>query len=465
MVVIVLKLSILAIVNAYTNIVLTTAVWGQSFSNSSLGARNSTSTAGDVSQEAPISINEKQDRYSTQATDLIFEPDTEPILAQQEEQQEEPITAGDIVIPLSTSFGFGPVVFPPSALNGLTRRSFILPATKSFNTLPISLHYQQRLGDTQKFLLQAGGIDPQVVAFDLSYTIAPKSLPGAFSTNFIYQSTLSPAFQDDDVALPQGGDAWVNSIGGGIEYVQTLIPNLDFAAGVNYQKVSVRSGMFSNEIEPVDEFGNQLTVSSTGQDDILTLKMAFLYQNVNNRNYPDQGFRGSLDIEQSIPVGDANITSTLLSTSLSQFIPFGSAPKPSSLVLNLQGGTILGDATPYGSFNLGGRKTVRGFRTGRISTGKSFIQATAEYRIPIFSFNAFKAENDALLNLFFDYGTDLGTADQVIGQPAVVRDRPGDGFGYGLGVQWRSRFGLFKLEGGLNDRGDREFSLSGGTRF
>ena len=70
-----------------------------------------------------------------------------------------------------------------------------------------------------------------------------------------------------------------------------------------------------------------------------------------------------------------------------------------------------------------------------------------------------------MLNLFFDYGTDLGTADQVIGKPAIVRDRPGDGFGYGLGVQWRSRFGLFKLEGGLNDQGNTEFALSGGTRF
>ena len=166
-------------------------------------------------------------------------------------------------------------------------------------------------------LLQAGGIDPQVIAFDLSYTIAPKSLPGAFSSNLIYQSTLSPAFQDDDVTLPQGGDAWVNGIGGGIEYLQSVVPNLDLAVGVNYQKVSVRSGMFSNEIEPVDEFGNQLTVSSTGQDDVLTLKLAFLYQNLNNLNYPDQGFRGSLDIEQSIPVGDASISSTLLATSLS----------------------------------------------------------------------------------------------------------------------------------------------------
>ncbi len=36
---------------------------------------------------------------------------------------------------------------------------------------------------------------------------------------------------------------------------------------------------------------------------------------------------------------------------------------------------------------------------------------------------------------------------------------------YGLGFQWRSRFGLFKLEGGRNDKGDTEVSVSGGTRF
>ncbi len=496
----VLKLSILVIVSACANLFLITVVQGQSFSNSSLAARNSTAAAEDASKESPIPTLETQERYSTQAADLIFEPDnlvltksqqaslfdrgvswtsntnfsleptvaSEPILAQQEEKPEEPedrlIPPGEIVIPVGTSFGFGSTNFPPNGLNGLTRRPLILQGSESFNTLPILLYLQQKLGDSQKLVLQAGGIDPQVVAFDLGYTLAPKSWSGGISANFIYQSTLSPAFQSD-VFLPRGGDPWVNTIGGGIEYFQPLSSAIQLAVGINYEKVSVRSGMFSNEIEPVDELGNQLTVTSGGQDDIMTLRLATTYQKVNNQNYPDKGFRGTIDIEQTIPVGDASVTSTRLATSFSQFIPFGSSPKPSSLVLNFQGGVILGDTTPYGSFNLGGRRTVRGYKTGRIGTGKSFIQATAEYRIPIFTFRAFKQENDVLLGVFFDYATDLETADQVTGKPAVVRDRPGNGYGYGLGIQWRSRFGLFKLEGGRNDQGRTEFSLSGGTRF
>ena len=496
----VLKLSILVIVSACANLFLITAVRGQSFASSSLASPNSTSVAGDVSQESQIPTLETQERYSTRAADLIFEPDnlvlsksqlvqpvlgvlpwtsntnfsleptvaSEPILAQQEEtpeeKQEEFIPPGEIVIPVGTSFGFGSRTFPPNGLNGLTRRTLILPGSQSFNTLPLGFYLQKRLGDSQNLRLQAGGVDPQVIAFDLGYTITPKSWTGGISANFIYQSTLFPAFKGE-VFLPQGRDIWVNTVGGGIEYFHPLSPDFDLAVGVNYEKVSTRSGMFSNEIEPVDELGNQLTVTSGGQDDVLTLRLAAVYQKVNNRNFPDKGFRALFDIEQSIPVGDASITNTLLATSLSKFIPFGSSPKPSSLVLNLQGGVILGDAPPYGSFNLGGRRTVRGYKAGRIGTGKSFIQAVAEYRIPIFTFRAFKQENDVLLNVFFDYATDLETADQVTGKPAVVRDRPGNGYGYGLGIQWRSRFGLFKLEGGRNDQGRTEFSLSGGTRF
>ena len=234
------KLLIFVMATAGTNLFLTTAVRGQSFSLSSLAARNSTSAAGDLSQESPIPIIEIQDRYSTQAADLIFEPDnlvlsksqqaslfdngvswtsntnfsleptvaSEPILAQQEEKPEEPeeelIPPGEIVIPVGRSFGFGSTNFPPNGLNGLTRRPLILQGSESFNTLPIGLYVQQRLGDTQKLLLQAGGVDPQVVAFDLSYTLAPKSWSGGISANFIYQSTLSPAFQSDVFFTPRG---------------------------------------------------------------------------------------------------------------------------------------------------------------------------------------------------------------------------------------------------------------------
>jgi outer membrane protein insertion porin family len=495
-------LLILVLGTACANLGLTTAVWGQSLSNSASGSPSSTAGAADIgnhrSQEAvgrtefapSISrLSTLDSSISTRAADLLWEPrngiltnnakfsleptvESEAILAQKEDQQDEDkqedyIPPGEIVIKLSSGFGFGSQIDPPTALNGLTRKSFVLPGSKSFNTLPVLLHFKQGLGDNQGLLLQLAGVDPQVFALDLSYTIAPKSLPGAFSANFIYQSTLHPAFEGGEVAvtLPRGGDPWVNGIGGGIEYSQTLVPNLDLAAGVNYQKVSVRSGMFSNEIEPVDEFGNPLTVSSKGQDDLLTLNLTTFYNNVNNLNYPDQGFRTFLAINQSIPVGEAKILSTLFEGSLTQFIPFGSGPKRSSLVLNFQGGTILGDAPPYGPLNLGGRNSVRGYGTGQIGTGKSFIEASAEYRLPIYLFRAFKQQNALVLSLFFDYANDLGTADEVIGEPAVVRDKPGDGFGYGLGFQWQGPVGLLRLELGLSNEGDFEIGFGGGSRF
>ena len=504
-----MRLLILVLGTACANLFLTTAVGGQSFSNFASASPSSTSATGDVSNKSQTHRIKTQDRQtspidevqsgstvsrqstldrsiSTQAADLLWKPhngimtsntkfsleptvESEQILAQQKEKKDDYIPPGQLVINLNGGFGFGSVIEPPTALNGLTRTGFVLPGSKNFTTLPITLHFQQPLGDSQSLLLQLESVDPQVFALDLSYKIAPQSLPGEFSANFIYQSTLHPAFESEDsernVTLPGGGNPWVNGIGGGIEYSQTLAPNLGLAAGVNYQKVSVRSGMFSNEIEPVDEFGNQLTVSSKGQDDLLTLNLAALYDNVNNRQYPDQGFRAFLAADQSIPVGEANILSTLLSGSLTQFIPFGSDPKPSSLVLNFQGGTILGDTPPYGPFNLGGRNSVRGYSTGQISTAKSFIEASAEYRLPIFSFQAFKTQNDVLLSLFFDYGNDLGTADEVIGEPAVVRDKPGAGFGYGLGFQWQGPIGLLRLEFGLNNEGDLNIGFGGGSRF
>ncbi|BAU65319.1 surface antigen [Stanieria sp. NIES-3757] len=462
-----IRILILVLGTACTNLLLAINVRGQSFSNSTSALSKDSS----FSTKAVDLLLESYKAVLIKNTQFFFEGtvESEQVLAQEQKKQDQVIPPGELVFDVGENFGFGSIIEPPTALNGLTRKGFILPGSSTFNTLPITINFQQKVGDSQRLLMQAIGVDPQLFGVDISYTLAPKSLPGAFSANFIYQSTLNPAFESEDsdrnVTLPQGGDAWVNGIGGGIEYSQNLAPNLDLAAGVNYQRVSVRSGMFSNEIEPVDELDNSLTVSPTGQDDLLTLNLAALYTNVDNPKYPNRGFKAYLDLNQSIPVGEANILSTLLAASLTQFIPFGSGQNPSSLVLNIQGGTILGDAPPYGAFNLGGGNSVRGYDTGGVSTGKSFIQATAEYRIPLFSFDFFKQPNDVLGSLFFDYGTDLGTADEVIGEPAVVRDKPSDGFGYGLGLQWRSPFGLLRLEGGLNDRGDGTIFFGGGSRF
>ena len=78
---------------------------------------------------------------------------------------------------------------------------------------------------------------------------------------------------------------------------------------------------------------------------------------------------------------------------------------PQALAFNVQAGTIIGDLPPYEAFVLGGTNFVRGFPDGEVGSGRSFVQATAEYRFPIFS-----VVGGAL---FFDYGTTLGTDDNV----------------------------------------------------
>lgn len=191
-----MRILILVLGTACTNLLLAINVRGQSFSNST-------------------SALSKDSSFSTKAVDLLLESykavlikntqfflggtvESEQILAQERGKQDQIIPPGELVFDVGDNFGFGSVINPPTALNGLTRKSFILPGSSTFNTLPITINFQQRLGDSQRLLLQAIGVDPQLFGIDLSYTLIPKTLPGAFSANFIYQSTLNPAFESED---------------------------------------------------------------------------------------------------------------------------------------------------------------------------------------------------------------------------------------------------------------------------
>ena len=82
-----------------------------------------------------------------------------------------------------------------------------------------------------------------------------------------------------------------------------------------------------------------------------------------------------------------------------------------------------------------------------------------------------KTELDILVDfdlqgaLFFDYGTDLDTADEVIGEPGIARNKEGDGFGYGLGLHAKTGFGLVRGEFALNDEGDFTAHFTVGDRY
>jgi outer membrane protein insertion porin family len=161
-----------------------------------------------------------------------------------------------------------------------------------------------------------------------------------------------------------------------------------------------------------------------------------------------------------VPVGLGSIFLTRLRGNYSYYIPVNFTrfnKGPQALAFNIQGGTVIGDLPPYEAFSLGGTNSVRGYGEGDVGAGRSFIQATAEYRFPILSIIGGA--------LFVDYATDFGSGSNVPGDPAGVRGKPGNGFGYGLGVRVQSPLGPIRVDYGLNDQGDSRIHFGIGERF
>lgn len=423
-------------------------------------------------------IDPNLEKFSTNATDLLPSPTDSQI---QETAQNNPenntrpgTTDTRFTLPLfqgnrDFSFGFGSTLGEPTALKGPTRQTVVAAQSTRLSSISIGGFLQQKIGDNQRLVLEAIA-DFQLLGADLSYSFAPGNLPGIFSVNFSSQQSRVPAFEEGEreVELPGGDEAWVDRLGGGIEYLQRFTPQLQMALGFNYQRVAIRDAAFTSNVSPRDEFGNKLSFSNDGIDVLLTLNFAGLYDTTDDKGYPTSGTRIRFGIDQSFPVGDSSITFTRFAANFSQFFPvklLNFTEGPQTFILNLQTGTMLGDVPPYDAFILGGTSSVRGYSKGEISTSRSFIQATAEYRFPLFSFTALSQPFDVSGSLFVDYATDFGTADNVTGEPAVVRDKPGDGFGFGFGLNARSPFGLIRLEFGWNDRGGNEIFVVIGDRF
>lgn len=367
------------------------------------------------------------------------------------------------------SFGFGSRIPDVSALGGVTRERTVLSSSHQSSILYITNYFKQRLNDRQTLLLETA-IDPHLFGFDLGFTNTTGNPHQGFAFNIFSQQSWVPVFKggEREVYLPDADQTpWLHRLGGGIEYFQQIVPKVDVAVGLNYQIVSSRNAMFTSDIFPVDELGNQLTVGSDGQDTLLTLNFTAQYNNIDNLADPTQGTKFRIGIDQSFPVGDAGILYTRFVANATQFIPLRLFPskKPQVLIFNVQAGTMLGDVPPYEAFTLGGSSSVRGFDKGDVGTGSSFVQLSTEYRFPLVSFQAFKFNWDLRGVIFLDYASDLGTADEVIGIPAIAREKPGSGLGYGLGLAFRIPFGLFRLEMGFNDRGDSQFQFAVGDRY
>ncbi|MBF2079587.1 MAG: BamA/TamA family outer membrane protein [Synechococcales cyanobacterium T60_A2020_003] len=115
-----------------------------------------------------------------------------------------------------------------------------------------------------------------------------------YAVNLGWMSTLSSNFNggEDDVALPNTDeDFWEQRVGGGFQIMQQPTPEFGWAAGLSYQLLSVRNGMFSNKLFSEDEFGNTLTLSDDGTDTLLTANFALYLNEANDLLYPTSGTR------------------------------------------------------------------------------------------------------------------------------------------------------------------------------
>ena len=269
----------------------------------------------------------------------------------------------------------------------------------------------------------------------------PQFVPGTSDTPTIFRQGGGITF-----SRPLNGDPYSDS-------------SLRASLGVQYQRVSVRD-INGNGIVPKDTSGNDLSFSKTGSDDLLMVQLGLTQDLRNNFADPTQGTLLKLGVDQSIPVGLGNILMTRARASFTNYTPvqlINFTPGSQALVFNIQGGTIIGDLPPYEAFSLGGTTSVRGYEDGDVGSGRSYVQATAEYRFPLISIVGG--------SFFADYGSDLGTGNSVPGNPGSVRGKPGNGFGYGAGIRINSPIGPIRVDYALNNRSETRIQFGIGERF
>ncbi|MEN9272788.1 MAG: BamA/TamA family outer membrane protein [Gloeomargarita sp. DG_1_5_bins_55] len=308
-------------------------------------------------------------------------------------------------------------------------------------------------GGQRDILFDVNFRDPWL-AFDPGKTSLSVSVFNRLAFSYIFSGGPTP------VDLPNGDSPRINRLGAIIDFSRPFPGNWRGTAGISYQRVSIWDQ--DNRVSPVDQFGNQLAASASGIDDLLQVNLGVTKDERDSALDPTRGWLFRAGYSQALPVGSGNISQSRLRVGYSHYIPAQilrfQRNKPEVFAFNVQAGTILGNMAPYEAFSLGGADSVRGWGEGEVGTGRSFFQATAEYRFPIFS-----VIRGAL---FVDYGTTLGSQGAVPGDPGGIRGKPGQGLGYGVGVRIVTPLlGNLRVDFGWNDQGGNQITFGVGERF
>ena len=289
-------------------------------------------------------------------------------------------------------------------------------------------------------------------------------------------------FEGDSVALQRVGGNIVlaRPLNGGDPFKKVPWQAL---VGVNVQ--NVRPINFNGDTRPYGvpnenirngEIPNNevicIAFNCANENNLASVRFATTYNTLNDARNPTSGNFFSFGIEQYVSVGENSPTFNRVRTTYTKFFPVnwlklfkGCRPKPGekencpqAIAFQVKAGTILGQLPPYEAFCLGGSNSVRGWFDCDLAVGRSFGEATIEYRFPIFSI--FSGE------VFIDAGTDFGSQANVPGKPGELLDKPGSGVSPGLGVIVTTPVGPLRLElASQNFTGEVRFNLGVGWKF
>ncbi len=337
-------------------------------------------------------------------------------------------------------------------------------------------YQQQNIGGNNQTLSTEIQLGTRELLFDVGFTdpwIGEDPKRTSYTVNAFRRRSISLVFDGDDtedIETEDGNDSpRVTRTGAGISFARPLAkdpfsrPTWRVSTGFQYQNVRIVNA--DGDLSPIsaaDDGSIDLAFSDDGTDDLFIFRIGASRDLRDNPIQPTSGSALRLGLDQTAPIGGGSIFFNRIRASYSYYIPvsfinFSFTEGPQALAFNVQGGTVFGDLPPYEAFILGGTSSVRGFGEGELSSGRTFVQATAEYRFPIIS-----VVGGAL---FFDYGSTLGTDTDVPGDPAILRDLPGSGFGYGLGVRIQSPLGPIRVDFGISDDGEEMIHFGIGEKF
>ncbi|MDJ0717896.1 MAG: BamA/TamA family outer membrane protein [Prochloraceae cyanobacterium] len=329
---------------------------------------------------------------------------------------------------------------------------------------------EQNLGGNNQTVGLNFELGDRQFGFDASFRdpwIAGDPYRTSYGVNAFRRRSLSLVYTGDgaDVRTARrGNNPRVLRTGLGVNFNRPLAPTpyereeWSVSTGFRYQHVEIRDAR--GNIAPRSETGEKLAFSDNGEDDLTLVRIGAIRDLRDNNLQPSSGSFARLSMEQSIPIGSGSILLNRLRGNYSHYFPVNwirFTEGPQTIAFNVQAATILGDLPPYEAFVVGGVNSVRGYPDGLVGSGRSYLQATAEYRFPIWRFIG--------AAIFFDYGTTLGTGSEVPGNPSDVRDLPGSGYGYGIGARIRSPLGPLRIEYAINEDGDDRIQFGVGEKF